>query len=130
MSIGERLKIARNAVNLSQAALGSIINVGRSQIANIESGSSQLTRGNAMALCQALGIDLEWLWTGKGESPVYNAVKGNKMGNRNVNMAGNNMRVHTNDSDDECREELQKTREELEKLRLKYIDLLEKTRAM
>lgn len=69
LTVGQRLRIARKAAGLTQDELGESIGVGKSQISNLEKGASVLTRSNAIVLSERIGIPLNWLMTGEGETP-------------------------------------------------------------
>lgn len=83
LTTGERLRIARKAAGLTQEELGKTINVGRSQISNIEKGLSELTRWNAATLSGKIGINLNWLLTGEGEMNLVSKEARDEF-NRNV----------------------------------------------
>ena len=67
MTPGQRVKIARTNAKLTQSELGAYINVKKSAIANIENGINALSYAYAHILCEPLGVNAEWLLTGKGE---------------------------------------------------------------
>jgi transcriptional regulator with XRE-family HTH domain len=107
LSVGERLKIARKAAGLTQEELGEVINVKKSQISNIENGTSELTKSNAIVLCGELGVPLDWLLLGVGPAPEaknksqqHNQVVGN-IGN----LAGRDVRHQASASD--CLQQLE-----------------------
>jgi transcriptional regulator with XRE-family HTH domain len=64
MTIGERVRIARKAAKMSGEKLGATIGVSKAQISNIENGSSDVTRSNAIVLSNVLGVSLDWLLFG------------------------------------------------------------------
>jgi len=129
LTVGERLRIARKDKGLTQEELGEVISVGKSQISNIEKGTSELTRANAIVLSGKLGITLDWLLHGEGKGPDEKAgttFTDNKIkGNSNVQGYGNTTAPVR---DEECRQELAKAREDVELWRNKYIALLEEMR--
>lgn len=67
MSVGERLKQARNLKGISQGVLAEKIGVSRGVIANIEYDRTQPQKIVISAICEALDIREKWLLTGEGE---------------------------------------------------------------
>ena len=67
-TVGDRLKRARMALDISQEMLGQRIGVSRSAIAQVESGiSSSLNAENLAKAAQILGRNAVWLASGEGE---------------------------------------------------------------
>ena len=62
-----RLKTARKALGLSQAAVAAGIGYSQGYYAGIESGARQLPPRIATAICEKFGINREWLETGGGD---------------------------------------------------------------
>lgn len=67
MSVSERLKQARTLRDYSQDRLAKIIGTSRGVIANIEYGKTEPQPIVAMAICDVLKINKDWLLYGKGE---------------------------------------------------------------
>jgi len=65
-TLGQRLKIAREAAGLSQAALASASGVNQTTIARIEGGSRSTLR-RVVEVAKALKVRPEWLASGTGE---------------------------------------------------------------
>ena len=65
--MNERLKKARQALGLSQAAVAASIGYSQGYYAGIESGARQLPPRIATAICEKFGISREWLETGGGD---------------------------------------------------------------
>ena len=65
MSIGQRIKKARVALKLSQAALGQRVGMTQASISELESGESEGT-GKIASFAAALGVSALYLETGKG----------------------------------------------------------------
>jgi transcriptional regulator with XRE-family HTH domain len=101
MTVGERLKQARKAAKYSGERLGAVIGVSKGQISNIENGTSDLTRGNAIVFADELGVRAEWLLTGKGDmyqtgrQATQHAVAGRDIGVQ----AGRDVTHHQKDND-------------------------------
>lgn len=57
-----RLKVARTAAELTQAELASIVGVSRQTISMIEAGTHNPTLQLCIAICKALGTDLNALF--------------------------------------------------------------------
>ncbi|MBC5775218.1 helix-turn-helix domain-containing protein [Pontibacter sp. KCTC 32443] len=64
MTIGERIRTARKAAKMSGEQLGAAIGVSKSQISNIEKGTSDVTRANAIVISSILNVSLNWLLFG------------------------------------------------------------------
>jgi len=69
-TFGDRLKRERKAQNLTQDALATLAKTSQQVISNIERNGQDKT-GATVAIAKALGVNPEWLETGKGDkSPV------------------------------------------------------------
>lgn len=66
--LGDRLRLVRESVGMSQEELGEAAGVGRATIARIESGKGTPRRATLIAISFATGVSLEWLEN--GESPA------------------------------------------------------------
>lgn len=69
--MGERLKLIRKALGLTQEQLAQRLGVGKTALSMIETGRSRLSTRNKNILVQELNANPEWLDTGKGE--MFNA---------------------------------------------------------
>ena len=67
MTIGERIKNARKASGLTQAALAEKVRLKRNTIANYETGNIEPSERSVADICAVLGINKQWLLTGEGE---------------------------------------------------------------
>lgn len=93
-TVGQRLKLARKIAGISGESLGEAIGVSKGQISNIERGTSDLTKSNALVLCEKLGIRPNWLLTGEGEmkeggGPSQSVSVGRIKGDQNLAGFGN-----------------------------------------
>ncbi len=66
-TIGERIKIVRNKVQLTQAMFGETVGVSHSHISKMESDKEFPSNTLVKLICIKFGINEEWLNTGKGE---------------------------------------------------------------
>lgn len=84
-AIGLRVKKAREAMKLTQKALGAIVKVTQQSVQELESGRSQGTR-HLHKYASALHQSLEWLETGEGEmrSPDEIGAPQRQGGGRNL----------------------------------------------
>lgn len=62
-----RLRIVRKKLNLTQEALAQKLGIGKSALSMIETGKAALSERNKNILIKTLGVNREWLETGKGE---------------------------------------------------------------
>lgn len=69
--MGERLKLIRKALGLTQEQLAQRLGVGKTALSMIETGRSRLSTRNKNILIQELNANPEWLDTGKGD--MFNA---------------------------------------------------------
>lgn len=67
MEIHERIKSFRKSLHLTQEEFASKIQVSRSNLGNIETGTISLTQRVITSICSAFSINEEWLRTGEGE---------------------------------------------------------------
>lgn len=63
-ALGRRIRAAREARGLNQAALGAAIGIGRSSVSNVEAGRQHLAVHQLVAAAQALKVDTEDLLIG------------------------------------------------------------------
>lgn len=67
MTINERVKMARKALNLTQIEFGDKVGISQGHLTSIESGKRTVTDKSVIAICATFGINEEWLRTGTGE---------------------------------------------------------------
>ena len=67
MTIGERMRDARKAKGLTQAALAEKVRLKRNTIANYETNNIEPSERSVFDICAVLGINEKWLLTGEGE---------------------------------------------------------------
>ncbi len=61
-----RLKQLRKTLNMNQKDFGASIGLSQNQIAQMESGTRNLTTRNADIICKTHNVNPEWLYTGEG----------------------------------------------------------------
>ena len=66
MSINERIKEIRKAVNLTQSKFAERIAISTSYFQGIEAGVKNVHERNIRIICTEFGVDEHWLRTGKG----------------------------------------------------------------
>jgi len=62
--VGERLRLTREALGLSQAELCRRVGISPAAWNNAETGDNRLRVDNAMELCKATGVTLDWIYLG------------------------------------------------------------------
>ncbi|MDD3229531.1 MAG: helix-turn-helix transcriptional regulator [Oscillospiraceae bacterium] len=67
MTIGDRVKILRKKLDLTQASFAEKIGLKATAIGLYESGSRTVTERSIVTICQTFNVNEEWLRTGKGE---------------------------------------------------------------
>lgn len=65
--MNERVKQLREALGLSQEALGARVGVTRGSISRLESGTNNVTPAMVISLCREFNVNEEWLRHGTGE---------------------------------------------------------------
>ena len=65
--MNERVKQLREALGLSQEALGARVGVHRGSISRLESGTNNVTPDMIISLCREFNVNEEWLRNGTGE---------------------------------------------------------------
>ena len=70
-NMGERLKLIRKSLGLTQEQLAQRLGVGKTALSMIETGKARLSTRNRNILIQDLNVNPSWLETGKGE--IFNA---------------------------------------------------------
>ena len=73
-TINDRLKEIRKFFHLSQIEMGKKLNISNSAVSKIEKGENDLRDTHIKALIWELGINENWLRTGKGEMLVDDSV--------------------------------------------------------
>ena len=68
-SFGDRLRFARETKRLSRRAVGEKIGRTARTVERWEAGETKPTAGDAIGVADAIGVDYEWLRSGKGELP-------------------------------------------------------------
>ena len=63
----KRIKEARKAKGLTLKQLGTFLGISESAVSNIERGRNKPSGSTLMLLCDNLGVNREWLETGKGD---------------------------------------------------------------
>lgn len=69
--MGNRLRLLRKELNLTQEALAQRLGIGKSALSMIETGKAALSERNKNILVQDLNVNPEWMETGRGE--MFNA---------------------------------------------------------
>ena len=67
MTLGERIKILRNALNLTQAEFGRKLGIARNTIASYEIGRREPMEQTIKSICREYGVEYIWLTQGVGE---------------------------------------------------------------
>ena len=70
-NMGERVKLIRKKLGLTQEQLAQRLGVGKTALSMIETGKSRLSTRNRNILVQELNVNPDWLEMGKGE--MFNA---------------------------------------------------------
>ena len=75
VSCGDRLRIARRKLGLSQPQMAAEIGVSQSFVAAIESGRNDLSRALLRKLIARFGISADWLLTGHGRAFIHHQTE-------------------------------------------------------
>jgi transcriptional regulator with XRE-family HTH domain len=67
MVTGERIKMLRKSLGLTQAEFGNNIGVVQGHLTGIERGDKNITKTTIKVICGVYGASEEWLLTGKGD---------------------------------------------------------------
>ena len=67
MTIGERVRIIRKELNLTQTEFAERICITQSHLASNETGKRQVTDRTVQLICNEFGVNEQWLRTGEGE---------------------------------------------------------------
>lgn len=66
-SIGERVRVLRKTLHITQVELGDVIGIQGGSVAKVEAGASKLTEAAIKLICQTYHVNYLWLTEGKGE---------------------------------------------------------------
>lgn len=69
MSLGNRIKLARKRLGLTQGAVGNKFGITDKAVSGWERGESQPETGRLPSLAQFLKVPLAWLLNGEGDPP-------------------------------------------------------------
>lgn len=75
MSMGTRIRAARQAARYSQEALASAVGVTQGSVGHWEHDRSEPSTGKLAALATETGVRFEWLATGRGEMEYHKGVR-------------------------------------------------------
>lgn len=67
MTIGERVRIIRKELNLTQTEFAERICITQSHLASNETGKRQVTDRTVQLVCNEFGVNEQWLRTGEGD---------------------------------------------------------------
>lgn len=67
MTIQNRLKKLRKALNLNQTDFGNEIGISQITISNWESAKYELTYKSALLICDKFNVNIDWLMNGNGD---------------------------------------------------------------
>jgi transcriptional regulator with XRE-family HTH domain len=67
MTVNERVRLVRNALNLTQKDFGNRVTLAQTYLSQIEKGSRNVTEKIFKIICHEFNVNEEWLRTGKGE---------------------------------------------------------------
>ena len=67
MTVGERVKIIRKDLKMTQESFGENLSLSAASISQIESGAIRLTERTARSICKEYSVNHEWLMNGNGE---------------------------------------------------------------
>jgi transcriptional regulator with XRE-family HTH domain len=65
VEIGKRLRLVRQALNMSQTALCRLADISPQAWNNAETGDNFLTVPNAVKLCRVTGVTMDWIYRGQ-----------------------------------------------------------------
>ena len=65
--VGDRFKIARKYLKLTQQELGEVLGCSQSKIKDIEKGRLMIVPETAVILSKEYDVSLDWLYSGTGE---------------------------------------------------------------
>lgn len=67
MTIGERVRVLRKTLKLTQEQFGDALSLSAASISQIESGVVRLTERTTRGICNEYGVSRNWLLSGNGE---------------------------------------------------------------
>lgn len=67
MSIGERIRILRKSLSLTQAEFGEKIGFKQAVIGQMENNTRNITERTVLLICEKYNVSKEWLRSGEGE---------------------------------------------------------------
>ena len=67
MTIGERIRLIRKQLNLTQEQLAQRLGIGKAALSMIETGKAGFSTRNKNILVQDLNVNPEWIESGKGK---------------------------------------------------------------
>lgn len=67
MEIGERIKIVRDEIGLTQSDFASKIGIGQAALSALEKGVRSVTDRNIDLICREYSVSPDWLRTGEGD---------------------------------------------------------------
>lgn len=67
MGYGERIKLLRKELSLSQEAFGEKLGVGKTAVSKIEKEENKLTERNVTFICETFNVNECWLRNGTGD---------------------------------------------------------------
>lgn len=82
--VGKRLRLVREALQMTQAALCRIAQITPQAWNNAETGDNLLTVTNAAKLCRVTGITMDWIYLGQVIPRTLPAVVLEEIGKRQV----------------------------------------------
>jgi len=77
MTAGERVRILRKSLELTQTEFGRKIGIVQGHLTGIENGDKKITESTINVICAVYGASKEWLRTGGGE--MYTKDHGGKL---------------------------------------------------
>jgi transcriptional regulator with XRE-family HTH domain len=81
--MGQRLRLTREALGLSQAELCRRVGISPAAWNNAETGDNRIGIDNAMLLCRTVGVTLDWIYQGhRGGLPQKLAVEIERLAKR------------------------------------------------
>jgi transcriptional regulator with XRE-family HTH domain len=90
-TISDRIKTARENLNLSKSGVSKKMNLSRGMCAQWESGISNPSTAHLIKLADVLGVSFEWLATGKENTKLDNTMLDETMQNIKINEVLNNL---------------------------------------
>src|SRR5262245_54205808 len=63
--VAQRLRVIRQALDLNQAAMAALVGTSQQAWNNFESGRRRISIDQAILVCNATGVDLDWIYCGE-----------------------------------------------------------------